>query len=81
MSAEKSLHSLVEKWLAPMSWASIRVIRFSRIRPEGSRYVCVEARRSHGSIALWFFRHKDGTWRVFPPDVKRLNVDMYVSAK
>jgi hypothetical protein len=81
MSAEKSLHSLVEKWLAPISWASIRVTGFSRTRPNGSRYVCVEARRPEGSIALLFFRHEDGTWRVFPPDVKRLTIDMYAIAR
>jgi hypothetical protein len=67
-TAEKSLHSLVEKWLTPTSAMPIRVTRFGRTRISKSRYVCVEVLQPEGPVALFFFRHGDGTWRVFPPE-------------
>jgi len=33
--------------------------------------VCVEARRAAGTAALFFFRHKDGLWCIFPPSRER----------
>jgi hypothetical protein len=35
------------------------------------RYVCVEAARPAGSLAIFFFRHDDGSWCVFPPATVR----------
>ncbi|MEZ2305311.1 hypothetical protein AB6809_01560 [Paraburkholderia sp. RCC_158] len=32
------------------------------------RCVCVEAQREAGALTLFFFRHGDGLWHVFPPD-------------
>nr|WP_234480921.1 MULTISPECIES: hypothetical protein [Paraburkholderia] len=72
--AEKSLRFLVEKWLAPTSATPARITRFSRTGSAQSRYVCVEARRPKGPIALFFFRHDDGTWHVFPPAPARLTI-------
>jgi hypothetical protein len=47
---------------------SARVIRFGRIYPGGSRYVCVMARVERGgSAALYFFHHGIGDWRRYPP--------------
>jgi hypothetical protein len=66
----KSLRLLIEKWLAPVCERQIRVTRFSR-RPGGTRCVRVEAQRRDGGMALFFFRHKDGVWRVFPPEAGR----------
>jgi hypothetical protein len=80
MNAEKSLRLLVEKWLTPTLATPIRVIRFSRTRPNRKRYVCVEALRPGGSVTLFFFRHDDGTWRVFPPETGRLTIRAYASA-
>jgi hypothetical protein len=79
MNAEKSLRVLVEKWLAPTLTTPIRVTRFSRTRAN-QRYVCVEVLRSGGSVTLFFFRHEDGTWCVFPPDTRRLAIRAYASA-
>jgi hypothetical protein len=62
---EKSLRSQVEKWLAPGSAIPVHVIEFGRTRMGGGRYVCVEA--AGGARALFFFRHDDGGWCVFPP--------------
>jgi hypothetical protein len=71
---ETSLRLTVEKWLAPSATTTVRVTRFSRIRTSKSRYVCVESSRQDGAIALFFFRHSDGAWRVFPPEIQRLTI-------
>ncbi|GAB2871235.1 hypothetical protein GCM10027093_03730 [Paraburkholderia jirisanensis] len=62
---EQSLRSLVDKWLAPSM--PVRVTEFSRTRTDGTRYVRVEAHSASGLHALFFFRHDDGCWCVFPP--------------
>lgn len=70
-STGKSLRSMIEKWLAPTSGTPIRLTRFSRTRSSRGQYVCVEISRPAGSLAVFFFRHEDGTWRVFPTEAKR----------
>ncbi|WP_439654773.1 hypothetical protein [Trinickia terrae] len=65
--SEDSLRGQVEKWLAPEPAAPVRVTAFGRSRFDGARYVCVEARTPAGVRALFFFRHGDGSWRVYPP--------------
>jgi hypothetical protein len=66
-----SLRLLVEKWIAPTSARPARVARFSRMSSNQRRYVCVEALRPTGTLVIFFFRHDDGAWRVFPPAVDR----------
>lgn len=66
-----SLRSLIEKWLAPTHATPVRLTRFSSTRLSHRHCVCVEASRPAGSLALFFFRHEDGTWCVFPPEAKR----------
>ena len=68
-AAERSLHHLVHKWLAPTTSARIHVVRFGRISGDGARFVHVEAWAPTGSRALFFFRHDDGCWCVFPPRI------------
>ncbi|AXE94722.1 MULTISPECIES: hypothetical protein [Paraburkholderia] len=63
----QSLRCQVEKWLAPTTTTVVHVTRFSRTGKHGRRYVCVEARSPAGARALFFFRHDDGNWCVFPP--------------
>jgi hypothetical protein len=65
-----SLRSLVDKWFAPNSAVPLRVTRF-RLNPTHERYVRIEAKRSSGAVAIFFFLHGDGTWCVFPPEAKR----------
>jgi hypothetical protein len=62
-----SLRMLVEKWFAPTPVTPARLVRFSRSTPDQRRYVCVEAARPGGPFVIFFFRHDDGSWRVFPP--------------
>lgn len=66
-SHERSLRYQVEKWLAPGLAMPIHVTRFSRTGCNGRRYVCVETLSPAGTRSLFFFRHGDGSWYVFPP--------------
>ncbi len=66
-----TLRGLVDKWLAPSSSIPARIVRFGRRQWDQRRYVCVEASRPTGNLAIFFFRHDDGTWRVYPPETAR----------
>jgi hypothetical protein len=66
-AGEQSLRFLVEKWLAPGPSIPVRVTEFSRTRMGGRRYVRVETALAAGARGLFFFRHDDGCWCVFPP--------------
>ncbi|HTR08217.1 MAG TPA: hypothetical protein VMJ11_16520 [Paraburkholderia sp.] len=66
-----SLRTLVDKWLAPNARVPARVVRFSRTQEDRLRYVCVEAAHPARTIAIFFFRHDDGSWCVFPPVATR----------
>lgn len=66
-STGKSLHAMVEHWLAPISMDTVHVIEFKNQRARRQCYVCVEARRAAGTAAVFFFRHTDGLWSIFPP--------------
>jgi hypothetical protein len=70
-TAEHSLHWAVDKWLAPSAAHPARVMRVCRSQVTGSRHVCIEAWHAGGMLAIVFFRHEDGTWNVFPPQVRR----------
>lgn len=69
--ADKSLRYLVEKWLAPTAAMRIHVVQFGRMSLEKRRYVRIEASTPTGSRAIFFFRHDDGIWCVFPPAISR----------
>ncbi|WP_354683878.1 hypothetical protein [Cupriavidus necator] len=64
---EKSLRSMVEKWLGCTLTSSLRVADVGRLRDCGSRFVRVESERVTGTLSIVFFRHGDGAWHVFPP--------------
>lgn len=68
---EQSLRCQVEKWLAPAPATPVHVTRFSCTGWNGQRYVCVETSSPAGTRALFFFRHDDGSWSVFPPTANR----------
>jgi hypothetical protein len=78
-TSEQSLRFLVEKWLAPEPSASLRVTEFSRTRLGGRRYVRVETLLGADSRGLFFFRHDDGCWCVFPPTAD--NPKMFAEAR
>jgi hypothetical protein len=66
---ERSLRWQVEKWLAPAPATPVHVTRFRGTVRGGHRYVCVETSLPTGVRTLFFFRHDDGSWCVFPPTV------------
>jgi hypothetical protein len=66
-TGERSLRFVIEKWMTPTAATPIRIIRSSRTGLNQRRYVHVETHRPGGSVSLFFFRHDDGTWQVFPP--------------
>jgi hypothetical protein len=70
-SAEKSLRVMIERWLTPKLSTDVRITRYKDVCPRLERYVCVETFNATGHAAMFFFRHHDGTWRVFPPDQER----------
>ena len=63
--ARSPLHAEVARWFDSTSRA--RVIRFGRIYPGGSRYVCIGASSPGRVFALYFFHHGAGDWRIYPP--------------
>lgn len=66
-SGEKSLRLLVEKWLALTAATAVGVAEFGRMRSKArERYVRIEASRAAGLLTIFFFRHDDGSWYVFP---------------
>ena len=69
-ATEQSLRFLVEKWLGPVS-APVHVTQFGRTKWDNTRYVRVETSASDGLRSLFFFRHGDGCWCVFPPTSNR----------
>lgn len=62
-----SLHRLVDKWFGPSLATPLRVVRVKNSGAQRSRCICVEGQRPLGRLSILFFRHGDGTWRVFPP--------------
>ena len=63
----KSLRFVVEKWFAPTPAIPVRVTEFGRTSSNQRRYVRIEALRPAGLLVIFFFRHDDGSWNVFPP--------------
>ncbi|WP_349606048.1 hypothetical protein [Cupriavidus sp. DF5525] len=61
-----TLRGLLEKWVGLDTKAPARV---TRIRPPSHCTGCVQVdvAGASGGISLFFFRHADGSWCVFPP--------------
>ncbi|RDU95934.1 hypothetical protein DWV00_27070 [Trinickia dinghuensis] len=66
-----SLRSLIDKWLAPTPASPICVTRLSYARSRPTRCVRVESVGSSGALAIFFFRHANGSWSVSPPELER----------
>ncbi|EIM99968.1 hypothetical protein [Paraburkholderia hospita] len=63
-----SLRKTVEYWLSPSPAALVRVLRFKNRRRTNECFVKVTTSDSSRDAEMYFFRHDDGTWRVFPPN-------------
>jgi hypothetical protein len=68
-----SLRDQVQKWLAPELTVAIRVVDFGRLRTSGTRYVHVEILSPVGVRSMYFFRHRDRRWYVYPPTAGSLS--------
>jgi hypothetical protein len=69
--ANNSLREIVEHWLAPDPANGLRVTEFRNRQSKHECHVCVETLTAAGPVALFFFRHQDGAWRIFPPSRER----------
>ena len=76
-AAEKSIHWIVDKWLAPTPSMPARVTRICRTGLRRGCMVCVETSRPGGVLSIAFFRHDDGSWNVFPPVAERPAMNGY----
>lgn len=70
-SGGKSLRSMVEHWLGAAPSERVRVTEFRNRRSKRECYVCVETFKGKRPVAMFFFRHQDGTWRIYPPGRER----------
>lgn len=64
---ERSLRWLIDKWLAPTPATPVRVTRYGRANPHPRRCVLAQSSGPAGPLEIFFFRHDDGSWCVFPP--------------
>jgi hypothetical protein len=65
--AKKTLRSMIDQWLPAEFVAQIHITRYRSRHPERECYVRVEAINRTGPVELYFFRHRDGSWRIYPP--------------
>ena len=71
----RSLRRMVYIWLSPASWNRVRVPEFRNRPAIRECYVRVEVERSSSApLEMFFFRHRDGGWRVFPPSRNQLTM-------
>jgi hypothetical protein len=70
-TAARSLRSMVEYWLYPALGNTVHIAEFGKNGNGFGRYVCVEVVKPAGIVSMYFFRHRDGRWRVFPAEVER----------
>lgn len=77
--AQLSLRSLFEKWIGGGDPAATRIIR-GRHPIQGTGCVEVQFERASALHSIWFFRHGDGSWCVFPPSPSSLQAALLTSA-
>ncbi|QCP51752.1 hypothetical protein FAZ95_12140 [Trinickia violacea] len=75
------LRSLVERWLAPIHAAPVRISRFGDVGSGQRRHVRIEVLRPEGAVVILFFRHDDGTWHVFPQQRERISMGVGKAAE
>jgi hypothetical protein len=73
--AEKTLRSMIDHWLPIALTAQVRITRYRTRCRKKECYVRVETASSTGAIEIYFFRHPDGSWRVYPPNRGRPTMD------
>jgi hypothetical protein len=71
MAGNRSLRCQVEKLVGPTRGRDAQVRLLDRSRSGGTCRVQIRIDRPTGAFCLFFFRHADGTWHVFPPGQRR----------
>lgn len=66
-ATKSSLRGLREKLRATAGTLPVRVLTLHGSQDGLTCRACVEIMRPDGPLMLFFFRHCDGTWHVFPP--------------
>jgi hypothetical protein len=72
--AMNSLRAVVERWLSHMQATQVSFARFGCDEWGRRRHIRLDIHRPDGDVAIHFFRHCDGMWRVFPPAPTRLSM-------
>ncbi|TFE37584.1 hypothetical protein E2553_39870 [Paraburkholderia dipogonis] len=62
--AGRPLRAMVQHWLAPNAASGFKVSHFGRAC--GDRYVCIVAHNGRWPLAMYFYRHRDRAWYIFP---------------
>lgn len=75
--AENSLRWLIEKWFGFPSDGTYRLTRSPPGHSSVGRCVCFESFGAGDAIKIFFFRHEDGAWSVFPPASKKPTFALY----
>ncbi len=76
---ESTLRSLIEKWFAPTATNPVHLTRFTSPNSGQTRCVLARSCASESSLAIFFFRHDDGAWRVFPPPPRKPEMHFYAA--
>ena len=66
-NGEQSLREQIHKWVVDRGTGNWHIARFGRTRFTRSRYVYVACPGIGTPLGMFFFRHNDGSWRVYPP--------------
>jgi hypothetical protein len=69
----QSLRRAIEKWFGAGPSACIRL---RREQAKAFRCISVETVTDSGLFSILFFRHADGSWCVFPPEKRRLELGL-----
>jgi hypothetical protein len=75
-----SLRLQIGKWLGPISSKTVRITRSDHTGDGRVRCISVEALRQNSTLSIVFFRHGDGSWLIYPPEVERPAMGAYLRA-
>ncbi|KAA0081527.1 hypothetical protein CIW54_22030 [Paraburkholderia sp. T12-10] len=64
---DRTLRCVVEKWFGRTSTEPVQMSRVPHIMPKRNRCIRVSLPGRAQAIAIFFFRHDDGSWSVVPP--------------
>jgi hypothetical protein len=65
---------MAEKWLSLQPDMQVHITRHAQ--GQGMRRACVHVTTAgaRGEVGMFFFRHDDGSWYIFPPRESRLSM-------